>query len=116
MLTRCAPSSAGLTRALTNNRRSCHHPAMVRAAGNTGTVGCPAAKGEALIDLELAYDEITGITARRMQALRERLARYGSPGGTQKALEDLAAFEAASVHWDAGTRKSSRAYSTQRRQ
>lgn len=124
--------------------------------------------GEALLDLELAYDEITGngITSRveqrtvrlsavqdpadvrvneqviawvsaqevgraiaeaiherdrgdleaytrRMQALREKLARYGSPGGTRKALEDLAAFEAASVEWDASARKSSRAYSTQ---
>jgi Ca-activated chloride channel family protein len=125
-------------------------------------------EGEALLDLELAYDEITesGITSKveqrtvrlsavqdpadvrvseqvvawvtaqevgraiaeaikdrdrgdldayqaRLQTLRERLARYGCPSGTRKALEDLAAFEAASVDWDAGTRKSSRAYSTQ---
>ncbi len=124
--------------------------------------------GEALLDLELAYDELAGngITSRveqrtvrlaavqdpadvrvneqviawvsaqevgraiaeaiherdrgdleayqrRMKALREKLARYGSPGGTRQALEDLGAFEAASVQWDAGTRKSSRAYSTQ---
>jgi Ca-activated chloride channel family protein len=125
-------------------------------------------EGEALLDLEVAYDEITenGITSKveqrtvrlssvqdpadvrvseqvvewvtaqevgrtiaeaikerdrgdveayqqRLQALRERLARYGCPGGTRKALEDLAAFEAASVEWNEGTRKSSRAYSTQ---
>jgi Ca-activated chloride channel family protein len=134
--------------------------------------GQPAAsiEGEALLEIEIAYDEITatGITSKteqrtirlvavqdaadvrvneqvvewvaaqevgrtiseaiserdsgdfdavreRLKATKEKLERYGCPEGTDKAIENLKAFEEAADEWTARSRKTSRFLSSRSR-
>ena len=127
-------------------------------------------EGEALLEIELAYDEITetGITSkteqrtirlvavqdpadvrvnaqvvewvaaqevgrtiseaiaerdrgdidavrRRLKATKDKLERYGCAESTGKAIENLNAFEEASVEWGPRARKTSRAFSSRSR-